>query len=149
MSESKLNAKVICEKLNKEIGNEDFMSAFVGQRIKVGIGAISECGIDINVSEVDGSYETSAFGFLQAFLDEPIYLRIDNGEYTSFVTDSEYKDFLSSIDGDGVDLNLAYRYLTASRESAKEFITNFDGVIVKARNPCDARLKYETESGLR
>lgn len=54
-----------------------------------------------------------------------------------------------AFDGDGVDLNRAYRYLTTSRESAKEFIANFDGVIVKARNPCDARLKYEIESGLR
>lgn len=54
-----------------------------------------------------------------------------------------------AFDGDNINLNMAYRHLTGTRESAKQFIADFNGVIVKARNPCDARLKYETESGLR
>lgn len=53
-----------------------------------------------------------------------------------------------AFDGN-TDLNEAYHQLTWTPQSAKQFIAEFEGVIVKARNPCDARLKYETESGLR
>lgn len=73
----KISAQQVCDILNQNLKTKGFLESIRG---RVGVTSDVADNSDVMCSVIDGGFDSSPLGFIQALIDEPICLIINKGE---------------------------------------------------------------------